>query len=117
MLLFGEALGGIPDPFPFWDSIQKKDPGLNLAAYDNKNADKLLEEARQTLDTSERQKKLEKFQDILIDDAPCVFLYSPDYVYFVSSQIKGIKEKMVIDPSKRFTNVENWYIKQKRAWK
>ncbi len=90
-LLFGEALGGIPDPFPFWDSIQKKDPGLNLAAYDNKNADKLLEEARQTLDISERQKKLEKFQDILIGDAPCVFLYSPDYVYVVSGQIKGIK--------------------------
>ncbi|MFH1401360.1 MAG: ABC transporter substrate-binding protein [Parcubacteria group bacterium] len=117
MLLFGEALGGIPDPFPFWDSIQKKDPGLNLAVYDNKNVDKLLEEARQTLDMSERQKKLEKFQDILIGDAPCVFLYSPDYVYFVSDQIGGINQKMIIDPSKRFANIQNWYIKQKRVWK
>ncbi|MFH1894811.1 MAG: ABC transporter substrate-binding protein [Patescibacteria group bacterium] len=114
MLLFGEALGGIPDPFPFWDSIQKKDPGLNLSAYDNKNADKLLEEARQTLDMAERQKKLEKFQDILIGDAPCVFLYSPDYVYFVSGKIKGIKEKMITDPSKRFTNIENWHIRTSR---
>jgi ABC-type transport system substrate-binding protein len=116
-ILFGEALGEIPDPFPFWDSIQKKDPGLNLALYEDKDADKLLEDARQILDEKERQQKLEKFQNILIGDAPCVFLYSPNYIYFVSSQVKGVQEKMITDPSKRFTNIENWYLKQKRVWK
>jgi ABC-type transport system substrate-binding protein len=116
-ILFGEVLGKNPDPFPFWHSSQKKDPGLNLAIYDNKEADKLLEEARQALNDEERNKKLENFQNIVIADAPCVFLYSPDYIYFVSKEIKGIQEKMITDPSKIFTNIENWYIKIKRAWK
>ena len=116
-LLFGEVLGAIPDPFPFWHSVQKKDPGLNLAIYENKKADKLLEEARQTLDPKIRAEKLATFQDILIEDAPAVFLYSPDYLYFVSKEIKGIKGGIIADPSKRFSNIEEWYVKTKRVWK
>jgi len=116
-LLFGEVLGYVPDPFPFWHSSQKKDPGLNLAIYENKNADKLLEEARQTLDEEIRKEKLEKFQDILIEDTPVVFLYNPDYLYLVSKEVKGIEGKMIVDPSKRFSDIENWYIKTKRVWR
>ncbi|MDI6591359.1 MAG: ABC transporter substrate-binding protein [Patescibacteria group bacterium] len=116
-LLFGEVLGAIPDPFPFWHSIQKKDPGLNLALYENKKVDSLLKEARETLNEAERKKKLEEFQDILIEDAPCIFLYQPDYLYFVSKEIKGIDIKTVFYPSKRFSEIENWYVKTKRGWK
>ena len=116
-LLFGEVLGAIPDPFPFWSSLQKKDPGLNLSIYENKECDKLLEEARQSLDDEIRKEKLEEFQNILIEDAPVVFLVNPDYLYFVSKKIKGIDTKLISDPSKRFSGIENWYIKTKRAWK
>ena len=116
-LLFGEVLGAIPDPFPFWHSSQKNDPGLNLASYENKECDKLLEEARKNLNEAERKEKLEKFQDILIEDAPVVFLYNPDYLYLVSKEIKGVNVKIIADPSKRFTDIEHWYIKIKRVWK
>jgi peptide/nickel transport system substrate-binding protein len=116
-LLFGEVLGAIPDPFPFWSSLQKKDPGLNLSLYENKKCDKLLEEARKSLDENERKEKLEEFQDLLIKDAPAVFLYNPDYLYFVSKEIKGIDAKIIANPSKRFIGIENWYIKTKRAWR
>jgi len=115
-LLFGEVLGGIPDPFPFWHSSQKKDPGLNLAGYQNKDCDKLLEEARESLDEAVRKEKLEKFQDYLIGDAPVLFLFTPDYLYFTSKEIKGIKTKIITDPSKRFSGIEEWYIKTKRVW-
>ncbi len=116
ILLFGEMLGAIPDPFPFWHSSQMKDPGLNLAGYENAKCDKLLEEARQTLDEEKRKEALEKFQNFLIEDIPAIFLYSPDYLYLVSKEIKGMNTKIIIDPSKRFSNIENWYIKTKRAW-
>ena len=116
ILLFGEVLGAIPDPFPFWHSNQKNDPGLNLSMYDNKDADKLLEDARQSLDFGVRAEKLNSFQNLLIADAPAVFLYSPDYVYLVSKEIKGITSAKIVDPSKRFIGVENWYIKTKRIW-
>jgi ABC-type transport system substrate-binding protein len=117
MVLFGNALGSSLDPFPFWHSSQVKDPGLNLAEYENKKADSLLELARQTLDEKERKEALEKFQNILIEDAPAVFLYSPDYLYLISKEIKGFSNQVIIDPSKRFSNIEDWYIKTKRAWK
>ena len=117
ILLFGEVLGSIPDPFSFWHSSQKRDPGLNLSDYENKDADKLLEEARQSLDPETRRQKYEKFQDILIGDAPAVFLYNPNYLYPITKDIKGINIKFITDPSKRFSDIENWYIKTKRAWK
>jgi ABC-type transport system substrate-binding protein len=117
MLLLGEALGLIPDPFPFWHSSQIKDPGLNLARYENSQADKLLEVARTTLDSQTRIENLQKFQDVLIADAPCLFLYTPDYLYWVSPKIRGLKPNIIADPSQRLSNIENWYIKTKRAWK
>jgi len=117
MLLFGEVLSFTPDPFPFWHSSQKKDPGLNLALYENKDVDKILEEARQTLDSNLRAQKYEEFQNILIADAPAVFLCDPDYIYFVSNEIKGVNINKIVDPSKRFAGIENWYIYTKRIWK
>ena len=117
MILFGQGLELILDPFPYWHSSQIKDPGLNLAGYENKESDKLLEEARQTLDEEKRKMALEKFQDILIEDAPAVFLYNPEYLYLISKEIKGVAAKIITDPSKRFSEIENWYIKTKRVWK
>lgn len=116
-LLFGEALGAVPDPFPFWHSSQKKDPGLNLALYDNKKADKFLEESRKTLDPEISSKNLVEFQDVLISSAPAVFLYNPDYIYLASKEVKGINAGMITDPSKRFANIEEWYVKTNRVWK
>jgi len=117
MLLFGEVLGAIPDPFPFWHSSQIRDPGLNLAGFEDKESDKLLENSRQTLDEKVRKAFLEKFQNILLADAPAIFLYNPDYLYMVSKEIKGIDTKIIVDFSQRFSNIEKWYIKTKRAWK
>ena len=116
-ILFGQVLGMMPDPLPFWHSSQIKDPGLNLALYKNKEVDKLLEEVRQNLDEGKRRELLEKFQEILITDAPAVFLYNPDYLYFVSKEIKGIKPGIITDPSQRFAEIEEWYIKTKRVFK
>lgn len=117
ILLFGEALGLIPDPFPFWHSSQNGELGLNLANYENKNSDKLLEENRESLDETERREKLEQFQDILLSDCPVVFLYNPAYRYLVSEKIKGLNAEIIVDPSKRFSEINNWYIQTKRVWK
>lgn len=116
-LLYGEAFGMLFDPYPFWHSSQKIDPGLNLSSYENKDADKLLKEGRETLDENEKKEKYEKFQDILLEDAPAIFLYNSGYVYLISNKIKGIETKKITDPARRFANVEEWHVKTKRAWK
>ncbi len=117
MLLFGEILGLIPDPFPFWHSSRIKDPGLNLSLYKNEQADKFLENAREAEGFEELQENLEEFQLILVNDYPAIFLYSPDFVYITCKKIQGIEFGLVADPSKRFASVETWYMKTKRDFK
>ncbi len=117
MLLFGEVLNLIPDPFSFWHSSQKKDPGLNLALYDNKAADKLLEEARITLNPIARAEKYNEFQNLVIESYSAIFLYSPNYIYPISKKIKGFEEELIGLPSERFVNINKWYIETKRIKK
>jgi len=116
-LLFGEALGAIPDPFPFWHSSQKKEPGLNLAIYENKKADEFLEKARESSDFNIQKENYEKFQNVLIEDAPAVFLYNPDFLYLIKKEVKGVNAQIIIDPSQRFSGIINWHLKTKRFWK
>ncbi|MCX6764514.1 MAG: ABC transporter substrate-binding protein [Candidatus Nealsonbacteria bacterium] len=118
ILLFGEVLGSIPDPFPFWHSSQKKDPGLNLSSYENKKADEFLEKGRESTSSEEQKKNYEQFQDVLIEDAPAIFIYTPDYFYLIKKDtIQGMETKVITDPSQRFSGIENWYISTKRTWK
>ena len=117
MLLFGEIINLDPDPFSLWHSSQKKDPGLNLALYDNKTADTLLEDARKILNPIERSQKYNDFQKLVAEDLPALFLYSPYYLYGQSKNIKGFENKIVAVPSGRFANIQNWYIETKRIWK
>jgi len=116
-LLFGEVLNADPDPFAFWHSSQRKDPGLNLAVYGNDDIDKLLEDARQSIDQESRKEKYMEFQKLLIEDAPAVFLYSPTYIYPVNKKVKGISIEKFSQPSHRFSLIENWFIKINRIWK
>jgi ABC-type transport system substrate-binding protein len=116
-LLFGQILGKIPDFFSYWHSTQIGENGLNLSNYQNKDVDKILEEVREEFDEEKRKEKLKKFEEILNKDCPAIFLYNPNYFYFVSEKVKGVKENFVSFPSERFWNVENWYIKEKRVWK
>ncbi|HOW12918.1 MAG TPA: ABC transporter substrate-binding protein [Candidatus Pacearchaeota archaeon] len=117
ILLYGEVLGMIPDLFPYWYSTQKKDPGSNLSLYENKEVDKLLEEIRKTQDLNIFAEKLNEFQNILLKDAPAIFLYNSYIYYYISNEIKGIDNKKIALPSHRFSGIEDFYIKTKRIFK
>ena len=113
--IFGQVLSLDPDPFSFWHSSQKKDPGLNLALYGNKKADADLEKARQELDPEKRIALYKDFQEQLIKDVPAIFLYSPRYLYIIDKKIKGIRTDKINLPADRFANIEDWYINTKTA--
>ena len=118
-LLFGEKLGAIPDPLPYWHSSQVIDPGLNLSLYQNTDLDSLLEKQRSYYDFTnpDRTKTLEAIQNTLVADAPAIYLYAADEVYLTSKKLKGFDLEKIIDSSKRFTNITNWYLGEKRTWK
>ena len=115
-LLFGEVLAVDPDPFSFWHSSQKRDPGLNLSLYDNNDADKLLEDARQTLDRSARFLKYAELQEIIAKDIPAIIFYSPSYLYGQPAKIEGNNTTLISVPSDRFDTVSKWYIETRRKF-
>jgi len=116
-LFFGEIIGRDPDPFSFWHSSQRNDPGLNVALYANIKVDKILESARATLDKNERTVKYQEFVKELTKDMPAVFVYSPYFLYIVPEKIQGLKLDSVTIPSERFLNISSWYIESDKVWK
>jgi peptide/nickel transport system substrate-binding protein len=62
-----------PDQYTLWHSSQQN----NITHYVNLRIDKLLEDGRQTVDISARQKIYADFQKYLLDDPPATFLYFP----------------------------------------
>ncbi|MDP3764516.1 MAG: peptide ABC transporter substrate-binding protein [bacterium] len=116
-ILFGEVLSLNPDPFSFWHSTQRRDPGLNLALYNNKKVDGLLESARQENNPTKRIKNYEAFEKIIMQDIPAIFLYSPNYIYAVSGKIKGLNAEAINTPSQRFENINKWHTATKRIKK
>ena len=116
-LLFGEVLGRNPDLFPFWHSSQRLDPGLNIAMYTNIKADKLLEEARATSDPEQQKERYRLFQAEISKDTPAIFLYSPYYLYFLPSEIKGAIFSTITTPAERFENVYHWYRQTDQLWR
>lgn len=113
-VLFGQVVGHDPDPYSFWHSSQRDDPGLNLISLKDSDSDALLADARKSTDEGERAKKYESFQQKLIESYYAIFLYSPYYLYAIDDKVKGIEEGLITTPSERFSNVEAWYIKTKR---
>lgn len=69
-------------------SENKGAPG-NLTFYENDEVDKLLIEARQEIDESKRQGLYSEVQEILIDEAPMVYVHHQAYLTGVSDQIEG----------------------------
>ena len=113
VLLFGENIGADPDIFDFWHSSQIEN-GYNLALFENAEADKLLEEARQATDVNLRINDYKRFQEIITSKTPAVFLYRPYATYVISRKVYGLKIPTQFNyVSERFDNIDKWYIKTK----
>ncbi|MFA6511685.1 MAG: ABC transporter substrate-binding protein [Patescibacteria group bacterium] len=116
VLLFGEIIGADPDPYAFWHSSQQTHPGLNLAISFNKQIDKVIEQARTTTSADERNLKYLEFQNLLAEDLPAIFLYSPNYLYGISKSVHGFPLQSIIVPQDRFRGIEEWYVKTQLEW-
>ena len=115
-LLFGEITGRDPDPFAFWHSSQRLDPGLNVALYANVTVDKLLEDARKTEDRGERVKMYKEFQEAVEKDIPAIFLYAPNFLYVVPDRLKGISPVALTVQSERYVGIHTWHLYTESVW-
>jgi len=110
-LLVGITVGNDPDPYPFFHSSQVGDPGDNFSGCSTLAMDRLLEQARRTVDQSKRRELFAQVFNAIAADIPVVFLYYSDYLYVQSRVVKGFRVAPVNDPTQRFWNVEEWYVK------
>jgi peptide/nickel transport system substrate-binding protein len=116
-LLFGEIVGTDPDPYAFWHSSQRFDPGLNIALYANITSDKLLEKARGTPEESKRSELYHSFETEVMRDTPAIFLYSPSFIYILPKNLGGVELSRITLPPERFANIKDWYVETQYIWK
>lgn len=116
-LFFGAILGRNIDLFPFWHSSQKKMPGVNVAMYSNSKVDKMLESLKAEKNYDKKVKLLKDFQTEIEKDIPASFIYSPNFIYLLSKEVKNVNIIPPVTASDRFLNVHEWYINTEKVWK
>ena len=115
MALYTWDQGPDPDPYASWHSSQVREQGFNLSGFVNERLDQVLSEARQTGDQERRRVLYAEFQQIFAEEVPSVLLFYPVYHYYVEDAVKGIALGVLFEPSSRFANVNEWYIKTRRG--
>lgn len=117
-LYYTQVIDEESDYYTFWHSSQAKRSGLNIANYENEEVDGLLEEARKLSAEEERVQRYEQVQNLITQDLPAIFMFSPKYLYAQGKKIKGFDTSFIYSPNDRFSNVSNWYIKtgEKLVW-
>lgn len=118
VILYGQTLGNDPDFYSFWHSTQSDAGGLNFSNFSNEKVDSLLSEVRNIRDKEQRKQKYAEFQDIVIEEVPAIFIYSPIYTYLQSKKVEGFDVQNIQNPKDRLSNVSDWYtqIGKKIVW-
>lgn len=83
---------GDPDNFlqPLFSSRSSMDAG-NRGLYKNAEVDKLLEEGQRTISPVRRKAVYKRLQELLIDEAPWVFLCQTDDCVINQQHVKGLR--------------------------
>ncbi len=99
----GQGTGTDPDLTFNWHSQSP----LNELGYVNEQVDSLVEEAIMTLDRDERTRLYREAQEIIVDDAPMIWLYYREAVHGVSNRLENFKPH----PDNTFYKVYLWQLK------
>ena len=116
-LFFGQIVNHESDLFSFWHSTQKQDPGLNIAMYDNKKVDGILEKIQKTPNYQDR---IDEYVDLINEfnnNKPALMIYSPKYLYATSSDLSRVSSETLTVPSDRFVSIYTWYASTDHVWK
>ncbi len=103
-----------PDPYPFWHQSMASG-GQNYANWDDRQASEYLEQARVTLDITERTRLYRNFQVRFAEDLPALPLFYPVYRYAVSSNVQGVRMGPLFDTADRFNTLPAWFLVTKNT--
>jgi len=100
------------DPYQYFHSSQIADRGDNVTSYNNPKVDRLLEEARRTLDEDKRYELYHEFHKIIHEEQPFTFLFMRPERRFLDRRFENVKIH------KLGLNELDWYVpKAKQRYK
>lgn len=78
MSILGQGFNPTPDEFTqVWASTSVPPNGTNRGGFSNKEADRLIKQIKVTLNAKDRDPLYRRFQEIIYENQPMVFLFSP----------------------------------------
>ncbi len=92
------------DPYQIWHSSQCEGGGSNRIAFKNDKADKLIEQARKTLDKDKRNKLYHQLHSLLHKEQPYTFMFARPSLGFISRRFENVKEHTL------GLNTHEWYV-------
>lgn len=134
VILYGMDTFVDPDRYELYHSSQIGDQGLNIAGYKgsvqtvapNENrkegdssvinvskVDRWLELARSfdpEINKVDRKERYDDVQSLIAEDVPLVYLYHPQFLYFVNNNVQKISLDDVVSVENRFRNVLKWEL-------
>jgi len=94
------------DPKQIWHSSSAVPGGSNFIGYKNPEVDKLIDEARQTLDEKKRVKILNVVYEKIAADAPYVFMFNDKFDFYATAS----KIQMPAETFKYGIGVDYWWM-------
>lgn len=89
-ILMGWAMPPDPDPYQVWHSSQV-DAGSNYIGFANTEADHIIEQARTEFDRDVRVRLYHRFQEIIHQEQPYLFMLAPKVLAAGDKRIQGIR--------------------------
>ena len=91
-VILGWTSGGTqpPDLYQIWHSSQAVEGGSNHISYKNPEVDSLLEKYRVEFDAAKRKVLYDRVQEILYDEQPYTFVYSPQSLAAYDRRFHGV---------------------------
>lgn len=84
--MLGWSMPPYPDEYQLWHSSQTEE-GSNYVNFKNAEADEIILKARQTFDTDERNALFHRFHEIMHEEQPYTFLFSPSALVAIDKRV------------------------------
>lgn len=105
-ILLGWTQPPEPDPYDIFHSSKTGPKEFNVVGFSNRQVDELVVAARETFDQAKRKEALDKFQEVLHDEQPYLFIYQPYALIAVHKRFKGVEPA----PAGIGHNFDKWYV-------
>jgi peptide/nickel transport system substrate-binding protein len=103
--MLGWSMPPFPDEYQLWHSSQIAE-GSNYVGFSNAEADELITKARETFDTEARNKMFHRFHEILHEEQPYTFMFSPSALLAVDKRVHNT----VVYPLLRNRPYFEWFV-------